>query len=68
MSKGRCAFRKIDVKRMLEAARMAGVKVGSIEVLPGKIILVPDHDGGPKQQNSNLDNWMAVHADTIKGS
>lgn len=58
MSKRASLFRKNDIKRMLEAAKMAGVKVGSIEVQPGKIVLVPDHDGDPAEPTSN--EWDSV--------
>jgi hypothetical protein len=67
MAKAQFSFRKTDVKRLIEAAAMAGIKVGRVEVSAGKISLVPDN-GQPQSQDSNtLDNWIATHADSASG-
>jgi Tfp pilus assembly PilM family ATPase len=42
MPKGPCTFRKSDVKRAIEAAESAGMKVARVEVdAAGKISLIP---------------------------
>jgi hypothetical protein len=42
MSKAASTFRKSDVKRAIQAAEAAGMKIGHVEVdRAGKIILVP---------------------------
>lgn len=49
MSKARSTFRKNDIKRLIEAAATAGVKVGAVEATKdGVMRLVPD-DGKMKE-------------------
>ena len=54
MSAARSTFRKTDVKRLLQAAADAGVKVKGVEIdKAGKLSLVVDHgEAAPKQQDS----------------
>jgi hypothetical protein len=65
MSAARSTFRKTDIKRLLEAASSAGVKVKGVEVdKNGKMLLVVDDgEAAPKPQDS-LDTWMATRADS----
>jgi hypothetical protein len=41
MAKGPFLFKKTDVRRAVEAAEEAGLKVGRIEISAGKISVVP---------------------------
>jgi hypothetical protein len=48
MSAARSTFRKTDIKRLLQAAADAGVKVKGVEIdRAGKMVLVVDHGGAP---------------------
>ena len=52
MSKGKCLFRKLDVKRAFEAVELAGKRVARIEIdKAGKIILFPDNNGNAEAGN-----------------
>lgn len=44
MSKGAATFRKANVKRVIEAAESAGMKIGRVEIdKDGKIALIADN-------------------------
>ena len=59
MSKNPSTFRKSDIKRLLEAAAMAGVKVKGVEIdKSGKMLLVVD-DGESNTPTNALDAWRA---------
>jgi len=66
MSKGPSTFRKTDVKRAFDAAKMAGVKVARIEIQAGKITLVPRDDSNAKADAPDsvveLNDWLAKKA------
>jgi hypothetical protein len=65
MSKGPSTFRVTDVRRAVKATESAGLKVGRIELSPGKIIIVPAN-GAPSQASGSstgdLDRWIADNA------
>jgi hypothetical protein len=41
MSRGPATYRKSDLKRGIKALESAGLKLGRVEIQPGKIILFP---------------------------
>ena len=41
MSKGPSTFKKTDAKRKIEAAELAGIRVGRIELQAGRVIIIP---------------------------
>ena len=45
MSKGPSTFRKTDFRRVVEELTRAGLTF-RVEIMPGKIVLVPDGDSG----------------------
>jgi DNA invertase Pin-like site-specific DNA recombinase len=67
MSKASSNFRRTDVKRAIQAAASAGLKIGRIELTGSTVVLVPD-DGNvadedrQRQEVPSLDDWMATRA------
>lgn len=63
MSSSPSSFRKNDVKRMAQALRAAGVKIGRVELSGGKVSLIPSIDSpeedAPSDQNS-FDNILKI--------
>jgi len=54
MSKSQSTFRKTDLRRAFEGAKMAGVKLARVEIdKAGKIILVPTDSNIPEPANAN---------------
>lgn len=53
-------FRKIDIKRAIEAVQAGGVKIARIEVEGAKIVIVSDT--GRLDPQSDLDRWISTHA------
>jgi hypothetical protein len=45
-------FRKIDIKRGIEALKSAGVKLGRVEIQEGKIILFPDNSNAKAEDSA----------------
>jgi len=66
-NKKRSTFRKADVKRAFQAAKMAGVNV-RIEISDGKITLIPDDGATDAAPPKPIDDWMASHARSIEGN
>ena len=65
VSKAASTFRKSDVKRAIQAAEAAGMKVARVDIYSeGKISVVTatgaTAEAQPKPQDS-LDNWIASH-------
>jgi len=52
MSKRQSTFRVTDVRRAVQATESAGLKVARIELLPGKIIIIPSN-GNAAEPTSN---------------
>ena len=69
MSKAASTFRKSDVKRAIQAAESAGMKVGRVDIdNTGKISVVPGNGAANAAQPQNpLDNWMDAHAHSTDG-
>ena len=67
MSKAASNFRRTDVKRAIQAAASAGLKIGRIELQGAKVVLVPADDNvaekdRQRQEVTSLDDWMATRA------
>jgi hypothetical protein len=60
MSSAPSSFRKNDVKRMVEALRTAGVKLGRIELCGNKIALIPSgaETGAQDSSAGDLEHWL----------
>ena len=57
MSQGPCTFRKSDLRRAIQAAESAGMRVGRVEVdKSGKIVLFPS-DGAAS--GAAVNEWDA---------
>lgn len=59
----RSAFRKTDLRRLIEAAEAAGISVGAVQITPDGSILVVDRISaatGLRQQSSNdiFEKWQ----------
>jgi hypothetical protein len=56
MSKGPSTFRRVDVRRAIEAVEMAGKKIAGIEIdKAGKIVvLFPDNDETNTDDNAEV--------------
>jgi hypothetical protein len=66
MPRGTASFRQADVTRALRAARAAGLEVSGYEINPltGKIIITTLTSAGErKAAETDLDKWIASHAD-----
>lgn len=53
-------FRKIDIKRAIEAVQAVGVIVGRVEIEAGKIVVVST--SGDASSKSPLDEWLKTNA------
>jgi hypothetical protein len=55
-SRDRTVARQADVARAIKGAMAAGMKVGRVEIEPGKIVLVSE--GAPTEPANELDRFL----------
>jgi hypothetical protein len=61
-------FKDTDVKRVIKAARAAGLNPVGVEVrVKDGVIRVFGNDVAESTSGSGLDDWMAKHADQAEG-
>jgi hypothetical protein len=52
-------FRRTDVKRAVQAVQAAGIKVGRVELVGGKVLIIPAGDESiPDDSNNSFDKIM----------
>ena len=58
MARSKCAFRQRDVTRAIKAARAADVDIARIEILDGKIVIIPNNSADPDDLDQELSQFQ----------
>lgn len=63
MARAPALFKQADVKRAVAGALAAGLAVGRVEIEADKITIHSENAAQPAAPATDLDKWMASHAD-----